>query len=77
MVKIWLFLMLLSTPNQTTVKYRALIYPTEEECLAVRRDYMDEFEARSPEVKSVTKSEAFCIPFESFPIIGMTPTTGA
>ena len=77
MVKIWLFLMLLSTPNQTTVKYSALIYPTEEECLAVRQGYMDEFEARSPEVKSVTKSEAFCIPFESFPIIGMTPTTGA
>jgi hypothetical protein len=77
MVKIWLFLMLLSTPDQTTVKYSALIYPTEEECLAVRQGYMDEFEARSPEVKSVTKSEAFCIPFESFPIIGMTPTTGA
>ena len=77
MVKIWLFLMLLSTPDQTTVKYRALIYPTEEECLAVRRDYMDEFEARSSEMKSVTTSEAFCIPFESFPIIGMTPTTGA
>ena len=77
MVKIWLFLMLLSTPDQTTVKYSALIYPTEEECLAVRQGYMDEFEARSPEVRAITKSEAFCIPFESFPIIGMPPVTGA
>ena len=77
MVKIWLFLMLLSTPNQTTVKYKALIYPTEMECLVVKKDYMEEFASRSPEVKAITTSEVFCIPFESFPIIGMTPTTGA
>ena len=77
MVKIWLFLMLLSTPNQTTVKYNALIYPTEMECLAAKQGYMEEFASRSPEVKAVTKTEVFCIPFESFPIIGMIPTTGA
>ena len=77
MVKIWLFLMILSTPNQTTVKYKALIYPTEMECLAVKKGYMEKFESRSPEVKAITTSEVFCIPFESFPIIGMTPTTGA
>ena len=77
MVKIWLFLMLLSTPNQTTVKYNALIYPTETECLAARGGYMEAYEAKSLEYREGMTTESFCIPFESFPIIGMAPTTGA
>ena len=77
MVKIWLFLMLMSTPNQPTVKYNALIYPTETECLAVREDYMEAYEAKSREYKEGMTTESFCIPFESFPIVGMAPTTGA
>ena len=77
MVKIWLFLMLLSTPNQTTVKYNALIYSTEMECLAAREGYMEAYEAKSLKYREGTTTESFCIPFESFPIIGMTPTTGA
>ena len=77
MVKIWLFLMLISTPNQPTVKYNALIYPTETECLAAREGYMKAYEAKSREYKEGMTTESFCIPFESFPIIGMTPVTGA
>ena len=77
MVKIWLFLMLISTPNQTTVKYNALIYPTETECLAARGGYMEAYEAKSLEYRERLTTESFCIPFESFPIVGMAPTTGA
>ena len=77
MVKIWLFLMLMSTPNQPTVKYNALIYPTEMECLAAREGYMEAYEDKSLKYREGMTTESFCIPFESFPIIGMTPTTGA
>ena len=77
MVKIWLFLMLMSTPNQPTVKYNALIYPTETECLAAREGYMEAYEAKSLEYREGTPTESFCIPFASFPIVGMAPTTGA
>ena len=77
MVKIWLLLMLMSTPNQPTVKYNALIYPTEMECLVAREGYMEAYEAKSLEYRKGLTTESFCIPFESFPIIGMTPTTGA
>ena len=77
MVKIWLFLMLISTPNQPTVKYNALIYPTETECLAARGGYMEAYEAKSLEYRERLTTESFCIPFESFPIIGMKPVTGA
>ena len=77
MVKIWLLLMLLSSPNQPTVKYNAAIYPTEAECLAAREVYMEAYEAKSREYKYELVTEGFCIPFDSFPIIGMPPTTGA
>ena len=69
--------MLISTPNQTTIKYNAAIYPTEERCIAAREGYMEAFEAKSAEYKLTMKTEATCISFESFPIIGMPPVTGA
>ena len=77
MVKIWLFLMIMSAPNQPSVKYNASIYPTEEECMEVREGYMEAFVAKSQEYKAAMKTEAFCIPFESFPIKGMKAPIGA
>ena len=69
--------MILSTPNQTTVKYNASIYPTEVLCMEAREGYMEWFKAKSAEYKKGMKTEAFCIPFESFPIIGMPEPMGA
>ena len=77
MVKIWLLLMLLSSPNQTTVKYNAAIYSTEEHCIAARKVYTEAFEAKTEEYKLTMKTEAICIPFESFPIKGMPSPVGA
>ena len=77
MVKIWLLLMLLSSPNQTTVKYNAAIYPTEEHCIAARKVYTEAFEAKTEEYKLTMKTEATCIPFESFPIKRMPSPVGA
>ena len=76
MVKIWLLLMLMSAPNQTTIKYNAAIYPTEEACLEAKRGYIGAFEAKSQEYKSEVKTEALCIPFDSFPIKGMNSPIG-
>ena len=69
--------MLMSTPNQITVKYNAAIYPTEEHCVAAREGYMEAFNAKSEEYKLTMKTDAFCIPFESFPIKGMPSPVGA
>ena len=77
MVKIWLFLMIMSTPGQPTVKYNASIYPTEEECMEVREGYMETFRAKSYEYKLTMRTEAHSIPFESFPIKGMPSPVGA
>jgi len=67
----------MSTPNQLTVKYNAAIYPTEEHCVAAREGYMEAFNAKSEEYKLTMKTDAFCIPFESFPIKGMPSPVGA
>ena len=69
--------MLMSTPNQLTVKYNAALYPTEEHCVAAREGYMEAFNAKSEEYKLTMKTDAFCIPFESFPIKGMPSPVGA
>ena len=76
LIKIWLFLMIMSTPGQPSVKYNAAIYPTEVECMEVRKGYMEAFHAKSPEYKLTMRTEAHCIPFESFPIEGMHSPIG-
>ena len=77
MIKIFFLLMIFSTPNQTTVKYNASIYPTEELCMLAREGYMEAYNAKSAEYKEGMKTKALCIPFESFPIIGMPAPIGA
>ena len=69
--------MLMSTPNQITVKYNAALYPTEEHCVAAQNGYMEAFNAKSEEYKLAVKTDAICIPFESFPIKGMPSPVGA
>jgi len=73
MVKIFFLLMIMSSPNQTTVKYNASIYPTEELCVKAREGYMEAYEKSID--KDSMKTKAICIPFESFPILGMTADT--
>ena len=77
MLKIFFLLMIFSTPNQTTVKYNASIYPTEELCMIARESYMKIYNEKSAEYKAGMKTKALCIPFESFPIIGMPAPIGA
>ena len=48
MIKIWLLLMIISMPNEKSVRYNNKL-----------------------------KSEAFCIPFDSFPITGLQAPIGA
>jgi hypothetical protein len=77
MVKIWLLLMIISMPQQPTVKYTAYVYPNEEKCLVAQDEYNLAYKNKDQDYKSRVKSEAFCIPFESFPIKGMQSPVGA
>ena len=69
--------MLISMPNQPSVRYHAAIYPTEDQCIIAKTSYMDIYEAKPLDYKLSLKTEAFCIPFDSFPISGMPSPVGA
>ena len=74
MKTIWLMLMLISSPNMPSVKYNALLYNTEAECLDSVANYLTYYEAKPQEYNNTLVTDAFCLPFEAFPIKGLNKT---
>ena len=74
MKTIWLMLMLVSSPNMPSVKYNALLYNTEMECLDSVANYLNYYEFKPQEYKDRVVTDAFCLPFEAFPIKGLNKT---
>ena len=69
MKTVFLLLMIMSAPNQSTVKYNAVLYYNDVECEIARAGYMDAYDNRKEEYKKIMITEAFCIPFDAFPLI--------
>jgi len=63
--------MLLSVPNQPSVKYNAVIYFTEQECLIAKNGYMEAYANKDQEYKDKLITNAYCVPFDSFPLTTM------
>jgi len=74
MTKIFLLLMLISVPNQPSVKYNAVIYFTEQECLIAKNGYMEAYANKDQEYKDKLITNAYCVPFDSFPLTTMKST---
>ena len=68
MIKIWLMVMFMSSPNMPSVKYQAIAYKTEDECMESLTKYLNLYESKSQSFKKTTVTDAHCIEFESFPI---------
>jgi hypothetical protein len=77
MIKIWLLLMIMSSPGQPSVKYTASIYSTEYQCEQAQIGFQEAYEAKPQSYKDTMKVKAMCIPFDSFPIVGMQSPVGA
>ena len=71
---VFLLLMLLSMPNQPSVKYNAVLYFTEQECENAKIEYMKAYNNKDQFYKMRVKTEAFCVPFEAFPLTTMQKT---
>ena len=69
MKTVFLLLMIMSAPNQSTVKYNAVLYYNDVECEIARAGYMDAYENKKEEYKNTIITEAFCVPFDAFPIV--------
>tara|TARA_R110000765_G_scaffold119605_1_gene214630 strand:- start:236 stop:484 length:249 start_codon:yes stop_codon:yes gene_type:complete len=70
-IKIWFLLVMISTPNATTVKYMGSVYPAEKDCLEAKTGYLNVYEAKPQDYKDKLVTEAYCLSFDSFPIKGM------
>jgi len=68
MIKIWLMVMFMSSPNMPSVKYQAIAYKTEHECMEALASYLNLYEGKSDAYKLGVVTDAHCIEFESFPI---------
>ena len=77
MVKIWLLLMIMSSPGQPSVKYTASIYSTEHLCSEAQIGFHGAYEAKPQSYKDRMKVKAICVPFDSFPIKGLPSPIGA
>ena len=71
MIKIWFMLILMSAPNLPSVKYNGVLYSTEEECLSAQAEFLNMYESRPQTYKDSIIVDAFCLPFDAFPIQGM------
>ncbi len=69
MKTVFLLLMLMSSPNQTTVRYNAVLYYNDVECEIAKSKYMDSYDNKDDVYKELIVTEAFCIPFDAFPLI--------
>ena len=68
MIKVWLFVMFMHTPSLPFVKYQAMMFNSEEECMNNLADYLNMYENQSEEYKKELVTDAHCIPFDSFPM---------
>jgi hypothetical protein len=75
MSKVFLLLMLMSTPNQPSIKYNGVLYFSEPECLVARADYIEAYNKKPQSYKDLVLTEAFCIPFNAFPLTTMNRTS--
>ena len=53
------------------------IYPTEDACLEAQVGFYNAYEAKPRDYKSKIVTDAFCLPFEAFPVKGLNKTGGA
>ena len=71
MIKIWFLLVMMSMPNAPSIKYTGSIYPTENDCMQAQIGLLNSYEAKPQSYKDNMLVDAFCLPFEAFPIKGM------
>ena len=71
---VFLLLMLLSMPNQPSVKYNAVLYFTEQECLNAKIEYMKAYNKKDIQYKNRVKTNAYCVTFDAFPLTTMQKT---
>ena len=69
MIKVWFMLVLISVPNVPSIKYNGFLYLDEEECQVAKYEFLEAYHQKPLEYKALTKMNAYCVEFESFPLL--------
>ncbi len=75
MAKIWFLLVLVTMPDAPSVKYNGFLYSSEMECVLAQKDYLTIYESKPQNYKDGLYTNAYCIPFDAFPIEGFNNTS--
>ena len=62
---------MMSIPNAPSIKYTGSIFPTEDDCIEAQLSFLNAYEAKPQDYKDVMIVDAFCLPFNAFPVQGM------
>lgn len=68
MIKIWVLVLFMHTPELPSIKYQAQLYVDEFSCIEAQASALTYFNSKAEEYKERTKFDAHCIEFESFTI---------
>jgi len=74
MIKVFLLLTVMSSPNWPSVKTSTFLYDTEFRCRESQVAFLNAYELQSDLYKSNMVVDAHCIEFNSFPIPGFSRT---
>tara|TARA_R100000655_G_scaffold96564_1_gene139107 strand:+ start:605 stop:835 length:231 start_codon:yes stop_codon:yes gene_type:complete len=68
MMKVWLMVAFIHSPQMPSIKYQAYLYETEDQCMENLVLFKNSYEYKSQIYKLTTKADAHCLEFESFEI---------
>ena len=68
MMKIWVLVLFMHTPEMPSIKYQAQLYKNEFSCVEAQASALNYYENRAEEYKDRTQFDAHCLEFQSFTI---------
>tara|TARA_A100000171_G_scaffold13278_1_gene11210 strand:- start:84 stop:314 length:231 start_codon:yes stop_codon:yes gene_type:complete len=68
MMKVWLMVAFMHSPEMPSVRYNAVLFETEEICMENLVVFKNTYERKSDLFKLTNKVDAHCLEFESFVI---------
>lgn len=74
MIKVFLLLTIMSSPNWPSVKTSSYLYPTEFKCMEAQVEFLNMYELQTDDFKNNIIVDAHCLEFNSFKIPGFNNT---
>jgi len=74
MIKVFLLITIMSSPNWPSVKTSSYLYETEFQCMEAQVNFLNMYELQTDDFKNNIVLDAHCLEFNSFEIPGFNKT---